>query len=236
LRCLRALVAYGGAAYVLLLRATCRVRFYDDPRPALRARGERYAYAFLHAHQVATVVASERGTAAVVSRSADGDLLVPALRVAGVIPLRGSTRDGARDKGGSEALALLCAHVRQGNPAYLSVDGPRGPRHTVHRGVAALASDTGARILPAVAVARWRLIFCRTWDRMQLPLPGSRIDIVFAPPLAMGPADTPERVRAQVAESLAALEQRCDADEARVCAPLRNGCAGCKSEPAGSEP
>ncbi|MFH1176695.1 MAG: hypothetical protein V1750_04745, partial [Acidobacteriota bacterium] len=48
-----------GALGVLLVRATSRVRFHNDHRAGFRAEGRAYAYAFLHAHQLATVVASD---------------------------------------------------------------------------------------------------------------------------------------------------------------------------------
>ena len=86
---LRFLLAWMAAAAVLVIRLTCRIRFHDDPRPALRARGVPYAYAFLHAHQIATVVVAEPGTGAMVSRSTDGELLIPSLRVRHVVAVRG---------------------------------------------------------------------------------------------------------------------------------------------------
>ena len=203
------------AMVVLALRATCRVRFVDDPRPALRAAGRPYAYAFLHAHQVATVVAAERGTAALVSRSADGDLLVPSLRVRGVVPLRGSTRSGARDKGGAAALGRLIAHTRAGWPAYFAVDGPRGPRGHVHRGVADLALAAGAAILPAVAVPSRRWIAARSWDRLQVPMPFTTVTIRFGAPIAPARGDDAEALRNRVAVALLELERKDDPEEAR---------------------
>jgi lysophospholipid acyltransferase (LPLAT)-like uncharacterized protein len=192
-----------GAAYVLLLRLTCRVRFVNDPRPALRLSGRAYAYAFLHAHQIASVVAAERGTAALVSRSRDGALLIPALRVRGVLVVRGSTRRGEHDKGGREALGELCAHVRAGGPAYFAVDGPRGPRGHVHRGVVELAQQTGAHILPAVAVSS-RALRLSTWDGLEIPWPWSQITVVFAPPITAATDVTATRMA--LGASLAQLE------------------------------
>ncbi len=90
--------SWGVAAIVLLLRWTCRVRVHDDPRPQLRSQGKRYIFSVLHAHQVSAIVDSEKGTGAMVSRSLDGQIIVPALRVRGVIPVRDqAARAGARD-------------------------------------------------------------------------------------------------------------------------------------------
>jgi len=204
------------ALCVLVLRLTCRVRLHDDPRPALRMRRVPYAYAVLHAHQVAAVFAAEPGTGAMVSRSADGDLLVPSLRVRHVMPVRGSTRLRGRDKGGRAALERLIEHVRGGLPAYLAVDGPRGPRGEVNRGIALLAQATGAAVVAALPVPTRRWILSGTWDRLQIPKPFAAIDVHFRMLAPLGVAEEPEALRLRVQETLAALEHEHDAAEARL--------------------
>ena len=44
------------AIAILILRACCRIRLHNDPRPGLRARSQSYAYSVLHAHQIAAVI------------------------------------------------------------------------------------------------------------------------------------------------------------------------------------
>ena len=78
------------AMAVLILRACCRIRLHNDPRPGLRASSRAYIYSVLHSHQIATVIQGETGTGAMVSRSDDGELLIPCLRVRGIVPIRGS--------------------------------------------------------------------------------------------------------------------------------------------------
>jgi lysophospholipid acyltransferase (LPLAT)-like uncharacterized protein len=165
---LRLLGAWLAAVAVLVIRLTCRIRFHDDPRPALRARGRLYAYAFLHAHQIATVMVAERGTGAMVSRSTDGALLIPSLLARGVVPIRGSTGRDGENKGGIAALSALVRHARRGAPVYLAVDGPRGPRNHVRRGIAQLAIELDAAILVAVALPSRRWILRGTWDSFHL--------------------------------------------------------------------
>ena len=81
-RVLRNAAAWLIALIVLLWRATCRYRVVNDPRPRLRAEGRPYVYALLHAHQIGAVLLNDESRmAAMVSRSADGDLLVPSLTV-----------------------------------------------------------------------------------------------------------------------------------------------------------
>jgi lysophospholipid acyltransferase (LPLAT)-like uncharacterized protein len=202
------------ALLALLWRASCRAVVRDDPRPALRAVGRPYIYAILHAHQVAAVLINDdRGIAAMASQSKDADLLVPAMRVTGVLAMRGSTRRGNRDKGGRRALELLEEHARSGLPSLLTVDGPLGPRNHVHRGVVDLARRTGATIVPCVIVPSRRWVL-RSWDRFQIPWPFCRLSMSFAPPLDPRAMPDDARLRDAVRAALAELEQRCDPVEA----------------------
>ena len=150
-----------------------------------------------------------------VSRSGDGDLLAPTLRILGSVPVRGSTRSGDTDKGGREALAELEKGVRAKRNAILAVDGPRGPRNRVHRGVAKLAADTGTPILPLVAIPSTRWILSRSWDRFQLPKPFARIEVTFGTPIEPASRETSSLVR-EVRDALIQLEQRADPGEAAL--------------------
>lgn len=208
------IVSWLAALAIAILRLTCRVRLHDDPRPELRRAGRSYIYAVLHAHQVAAIVDCEKGTGAMVSRSDDGQLIVPALRLRGVVPVRGSGRRLGQEKGGRAALGALIAHVDGGAPAYLAVDGPRGPRGEVHKGIAVLARETGAVVITLAVVPsrRWTL---RSWDRLQIPRPFAQIDGYFGPPLEFHADENAEAFCTRIAEALYALESRHDPAEAR---------------------
>jgi len=66
-------------AFVILLRMTCRIRMHNDLRGQLTAQGHRYVYGTFHAHQIGGLMAAEPGTGAMVSRSGDGEMVVPVL-------------------------------------------------------------------------------------------------------------------------------------------------------------
>jgi len=151
-----------------------------------------------------------------VSRSSDGDLLVPILRLQGIVPFRGSSSHAGKDKGGAAALDGLIAHVKGGYPGYLAVDGPRGPRNSVHRGIAQLARATGAVVLTAVAVPQRRWILQRTWDRLQIPKPFTRIDAYFGDQMPMADGESIESFCTRIGAALVALETRHDPQEARA--------------------
>ena len=222
------LVRYAGAflagLLLLLWRLTCRyVVHAPDPRPAWRAEGRGYIYALLHAHQLAAIfINDDPKMVAMVSRSADGDFLVPPLWLRRVRTVRGSSRKAGKDKGGREALGLLIDKARAGWPALIAVDGPRGPRTVVQPGAAKAAISAGCPILPVVVVPTRRWILSRAWDRFQIPKPFARVDMHFGEPLFAAPTDDPSRVTAEVQARLLALERAVDPVEspAAVTAPV----------------
>lgn len=208
------ITGWAAAFAVLILRLTCRVRLHDDPRPALRSAGRNYIYAVLHAHQIAAIIDAERGTGALVSRSADGQILIPSLRVRGIVPIRGSSNRRGRDKGGRLALDALIKHVHGGRPAYLAVDGPRGPRGCVHRGVALLSQRTGAAVVLLAPIPSRRWILTKTWDRLQIPKPFSVIDGYFAAVIQPEPEEPLSHYGQRIEDALADLERKHDPGEA----------------------
>ncbi len=201
------------AAWLLcLVRLSCRRRVVDDPRPRLREVRQPYLLALLHAQQLAAVMlCDEKQLAAMVSRSADGELLTPFLRCRNVLPVRGSSDSGGRDKGGVQALRTLQRHVAAGGTALLAVDGPRGPRGQVSRGIVGLARRTGAVILPVMAHASRKKTWWRSWDRFELPLPFGRLSLHFGEQLRppASPADDP-LAQAELAARLGAMEAAAD--------------------------
>ncbi len=202
------------AIALLGLRATCRIAIHDDPRPKLRAAAEPYVFSILHAHQVSAAIGREKNTAAMVSQSADGQLLLPGFWALGIKAIRGSNRSQHQDKGGRSALKQLITHVRNGSPAYLAVDGPRGPRNHVRKGIAVLSRETGAVVLNIIGVPQRRWILRGAWDRIQIPKPFCRIDAYFAEPLRPKDTETVEQYRRRIEASLNELEAKFDPTEA----------------------
>lgn len=211
---LRLVLGYLIAIAIVLLRTSCRIRRHGDPRPELRSKSQPYAYSLLHAHQVSAMIDGEAGTGAMVSRSQDGALIIPSLRARGILPIRGSTRLNGDDKGGGTAFNSLIAHVKGGAPAYFAVDGPRGPRSHVRKGIALLSQKTGAAVLNIVPVPTRRWILTGAWDRLQIPMPFSCIDVYFGEPLFPRDDEDLEQYRERIECALVALERQHDLDEA----------------------
>jgi lysophospholipid acyltransferase (LPLAT)-like uncharacterized protein len=206
------------AIAVFLLRSCCRIRLHNDPRADLRASSQGYVYSVLHSHQIATVIQGEVGTGAMVSRSDDGELLIPCLWLRGIVPIRGSNRRRTGDKGGLGAIDALVEHVAGGAPGYLAVDGPRGPRNRVHKGIAVLSQRTGAAVINLVAVPSRRWIFTRAWDRFQIPKPFSTIHGYFSVPIFPRADEGVEEYRKRIEISLNDLERLHDPVESSLAA------------------
>ncbi|MEO1527360.1 MAG: lysophospholipid acyltransferase family protein [Planctomycetota bacterium] len=196
-----------------VLRHTSKVVVTNDRRGELRDAGQPYIYAALHAHKFALLMLSDprSSPAAMVSRSGDGDLVAQALEKFGIRTIRGSSGDR---KGGATALIQMVRHMRKGNAGVLTVDGPTGPRRSVNPGVALLAQKTKAPVLPLVLIPRRRLLFKKSWDRTQIPLPLSPIHTTFGDPIYPIDGESVDEFLNRVQASLEELEFRCDPEEA----------------------
>jgi len=198
---------------VLTLGLTCRQCCHDDPRPELKRQGLIQVFGTLHCMQLACSMAADRGAGTMVSKSADGEILIPGLKLGGIVPIRGSS--GRHSKGGASALHQLIRHARDGNSIILAVDGPRGPRGQVQKGIGLLAKKADAVIVIAIGIPRRRWILSQTWDRTQIPKPFSPIDIYFAEPIWPQPDESLNDLAARVEQALQGLEQVHDPGEAK---------------------
>jgi lysophospholipid acyltransferase (LPLAT)-like uncharacterized protein len=199
------------AGFLMLLRWLTKGSFVNDPRPLLRAQKKPYVMAALHAHQVAAVAHNdETNLVAMVSRSTDGDLLVPSLKLRGIRAVRGSSSKKGKDKGGLRALIEMGRLIQAGHGAIITVDGPRGPRGTCQPGVVILAQRIDALILPVVSLSSRYWVLSKTWDKMQIPKPFATIRIIYGPPI--DPRDFPDKdaLKTEVERALARLEAEHD--------------------------
>ncbi len=114
-----------------------------------------------------------------VSRSRDGEWISQLAQRFGVLPTRGSSH-----RGGGRGLLEMVRRVQEGYIACVTPDGPRGPRYRVQPGVVTLAQKTGAIILPMTYNAKWRKII-PSWDGFVLPLPFSRVVVVYGEPICV---------------------------------------------------
>ena len=107
------------------------------------------------------------------SASKDGAILASAMAVFGIGSVRGSSSRRA-----VAALIGMKRALKEGFDVCITPDGPRGPRYGFQPGVIKLAESSSAPVVPIHAhfSSAWRL---KTWDRLVIPKPFSRITIIF---------------------------------------------------------
>lgn len=139
--------------------------------------------------------------AALISASKDGGILATVLERYRVVPVRGSS-----SRRGRQALLESARLVERGHDLAITPDGPRGPLHQVQPGIIALAQLTGRPIVPTgVRIDRkWRL---KSWDRFQIPWPGTKCVVVFHPPIRVSRDATVEEREAAARELAEALNR-----------------------------
>jgi lysophospholipid acyltransferase (LPLAT)-like uncharacterized protein len=118
----------------------------------------------------------ERPTVVLTSASRDGEMIAAVMARYGMGAVRGSS-----SRKGREALLAAVRLVRSGSDLAIVPDGPRGPRYRMQPGAIKLAQLTGAPILPIGMRPRasWRLE--KSWDRLHIPRPFSRVAVTLAP-------------------------------------------------------
>jgi len=196
--------AMGVAPFVLRgLMSTCRLSVQNE-RWFRLARREAVVGAVWHQH-LPVYAWAFRGTGFIVlaSRSRDGELAARLAQRFGIGSVRGSS-----SRGGHEALLEMIGRIRRGRTAAFVADGPRGPAHVAKMGMVIAARETGRPIQP-VATAISRCARARSWDRTEMPLPGSRIIVRFAEPIpvpAGASREDCERLRQRAQDVLLATE------------------------------
>jgi lysophospholipid acyltransferase (LPLAT)-like uncharacterized protein len=198
--------AAGAAIAVRTVGATMRLGVVGEHRVAgFWAAGRPLIYAMWHSQVLMSPLLHERlrrtrGARVVhvmASRSRDGDLLARFVGHFGFAAVRGSS-----SRGGATALRGLIRCVRSGHDVVVAPDGPRGPRERVQPGIVALASHTGAPLVPAAFVAR-PVRRLQSWDRFEVPLPFGRGTLAFGPPIHVGEGDDRQLVGKNLEMALA---------------------------------
>lgn len=137
---------------------------YDIPPPAV--------YAFWHRCLLACAWRfRNHGITILISRSFDGELVARTVERLGFVAIRGSS---SRD--GTVGLRNLQRAYVAGNYCAITADGPRGPAMVAKPGVAQLAKLVGATVGAFYVHPddAWQL---RSWDRLLIPKPFSRVTV-----------------------------------------------------------
>lgn len=115
---------------------------------------------------------------ALISSHSDGKIVASAARNTGCSIISGSS-----NKDASSALRAILQTLRSGGNIIITPDGPRGPREKVNSNIMAVAAKTSSFIVP-VAFSSSRYIQFKSWDLFRLPLPFSKINVIFQAPIS----------------------------------------------------
>jgi lysophospholipid acyltransferase (LPLAT)-like uncharacterized protein len=175
---------------------------------AVRDVGGPCVIAFWHGRllYVLRLYQGQRATV-LVSRSQDGEFVSWVIERFGIQPTRGST-----SRGSVQGLLAIVKQVRRGYLAGVTPDGPRGPRYHVQPGIVTIAQKTGAAILPVTYNASWKRVL-GTWDNFVIPLPFSRVVVVYGEPIYVplhASAGTLQAKRCEVETSLRRITEIAD--------------------------
>ena len=181
------LASFLAAGYVRLVGLTSHWDIRgEEPVRELFRDGRHIIFAFWHNRFIMMPYCyrhhfRKERIAVIVSQSRDGELVGKFLDRYRFKSIRGSS-----SRGGRKAMLALLRLLKEDWDAAITPDGPRGPRYQVQDGIITLASMAGLPIVPASYASSLRIVFRKSWDHFRLPLPGSRIRLVFAEPLTAG--------------------------------------------------
>jgi lysophospholipid acyltransferase (LPLAT)-like uncharacterized protein len=135
------------------------------------------------------------------SRSKDGEYIARFIQRFGYGAVRGSSTRGAVG-----ALVELVKLMRAGCPAGFSIDGPKGPKYVAKMGAVLLSKKTGYPILPFSLTPR-RRVTINSWDKLQIPLPFTKVLVEFEPPIFVTSDATEETLQLKRDELQQSLDQ-----------------------------
>jgi lysophospholipid acyltransferase (LPLAT)-like uncharacterized protein len=198
------LLGIAAALFIRVLRRTVRLSFEGDAYARRWERERRrFVLAFWHRHLLLMRYAYRGDRMNVlISQSRDGEIIASAMEHLGIGSVRGSS-----SRGGASGLRAALRQARGGSDLGVTPDGPRGPAKQVQPGVILIAAASGLPIVP-VASGASRARVLGSWDRMLLPLPGSRVTFAFGAPLEIPREGRPEEWSPILAERLEGLERR----------------------------
>lgn len=161
---------------------TLRITFVNKEVPdRLKAEGRNIIFAFWHGRQFLLFHTHRRlGVVIPASESRDGEIQAGVLTRFGFEVVRGSSK-----RKGAQALLGLVDGLRRGKHIALAVDGPRGPLHEVKHGVTYLAAKLDKPIVPVITSAKRFWILERIWDKYLLPLPFTRVVVMYGEPITV---------------------------------------------------
>ena len=205
------LIISAGYWVIRLIGPTLRVAIsYEDG--AQQSLGQRPLIgSFWHSCLIpATYICRDLGVRVMSSNSYDGEYMGRIIHKFGFVAVKGSSSRNA-----VRALLGLRRALEDGWTVAFTLDGPRGPRHKVKPGPVALGRSAGVPLtmFHAAADKAWVL---KTWDRLMIPMPFSRVLVRFGKLIHVPSEATDEDMERYTADLQTSLDRVCEFAEQNV--------------------
>jgi lysophospholipid acyltransferase (LPLAT)-like uncharacterized protein len=205
------MIIWAGYGVIRLIGPTLRIAVsYEDG--AQKTLDQRPLVASLwHSCQIpSTYIFRNMGIRVMSSNSYDGEYMGRIIHKFGFVAVKGSSSRNA-----VRALLGLRRALEEGWTVAFTLDGPRGPRHKVKPGPAALARSSGLPMTMYHAAVDKAWVF-NTWDRLVIPVPFSRVLVRFGKLIPVPKDAKDEDLERYTGELQSALDRVCEFAEANV--------------------
>lgn len=200
------MLAYLVFAFYKLLQWTWRVEVLESEslKKALKEKSI-FVIAHWHGEEVGLLhLLKPYHAAAMVSHSKDGELITKVIELSGSKVSRGSSSRGAVG-----ALKGILRLSKEGWRPSVAVDGPRGPRHQVKQGVLEISRVIRSPVYTISMAASNTYVLQKSWNKMEIPLPFSKIVVSWSDPIIVTHPDEFEQKKQEIAASLQAHKKIC---------------------------
>lgn len=186
-----------------LLGYTYRIEIKDNAGVEQKGRKDPVVCIFWHNRIFATIATWKKTSkgfpaVALVSASKDGTILETAVQVVGAETARGSS-----SRRGAAALIAMRNALREDKDAYITPDGPRGPKYQLQVGALKLAQLQGVPVIVKHLNLKSYWEITKAWDNLRIPKPFSKIEIVYDAPIYI-----PKKISAEELEKI-----RCEIEQ-----------------------
>jgi hypothetical protein len=100
----------------------------------------------------------------------------------------------------AKVLGNFIQSIKDGYDAAITVDGPPPPLiyHKAKPGILYLSQKTGVPVAPVVFVMKRKITLFWRWDRFEIPLPWSEVDVKFGRPFVANEKTTIQALEEQL--------------------------------------
>lgn len=192
--------------FVRLVVRTARVEYFPPSYLDDCAKLEPAIYISWHANVLATPFLAPDMTRLVTMSAPhpDGRMGAALAESFGLTTIKatGASFKQVSETGGVAGFRAMLRTLKSGKSIFLNAEVPPTPGRQVARGVVTLARLSGCPIIPVAAASNKRTIIEKLWDQMQINHPFSRVVVVGAPVMRIGPGDDEEAALARLKTDL----------------------------------